>query len=50
MQGETLPLLPAAGKELPPPKSVTAIAGDLGVVGLYKGAAACLLRDFPFSK
>jgi len=50
IQGETLRLLAAAGKEVPAPKSVTAIASELGVVGLYKGAAACLLRDVPFSK
>jgi len=50
IQGETLRLLAAAGKEVPKPKSVTAIAAELGIVGLYKGAAACLLRDIPFSK
>jgi solute carrier family 25 aspartate/glutamate transporter 12/13 len=50
IQGETLRLLATAGKEVPKPKSVTAIAAELGIVGLYKGAAACLLRDIPFSK
>ncbi len=39
----------AAGKEVSKPKSVTVITAELGIVGLYKGAAACLLRDIPFS-
>ena len=49
VQGETARILRAAGKEVPPPKSVVTIASELGLVGLYKGAAACLIRDVPFS-
>lgn len=30
-------------------KSAVQIVKELGLVGLYKGAAACLLRDVPFS-
>ena len=49
MQGETARLLAAVGKVVPPPQSVVTIARELGFVGLYKGAAACLIRDVPFS-
>ena len=31
------------------PKGAVHIIRQLGVVGLYKGASACLLRDIPFS-
>jgi solute carrier family 25 aspartate/glutamate transporter 12/13 len=49
IQGETARLLAVAGKEVAPPQSVVSIARELGMVGLYKGAAACLIRDVPFS-
>src|SRR2546430_14034748 len=32
-----------------PRKSAIWIVRSLGIVGLYKGASACLLRDIPFS-
>jgi solute carrier family 25 aspartate/glutamate transporter 12/13 len=32
-----------------PPKGAVHIIRQLGVLGLYKGASACLLRDIPFS-
>jgi len=32
-----------------PRKSAITIIKELGLVGLYKGASACLLRDIPFS-
>jgi solute carrier family 25 aspartate/glutamate transporter 12/13 len=31
------------------PKGAVHIIRQLGIVGLYKGASACLLRDIPFS-
>jgi solute carrier family 25 (mitochondrial aspartate/glutamate transporter), member 12/13 len=31
------------------PRGAVHIVRSLGVLGLYKGAAACLLRDIPFS-
>lgn len=31
------------------PKGAIHIIRQLGVVGLYRGASACLLRDIPFS-
>lgn len=31
------------------PKGATHIIRQLGLLGLYKGASACLLRDIPFS-
>lgn len=31
------------------PKGAIHIIRQLGVLGLYKGATACLLRDIPFS-
>jgi len=44
MQGEVLPDGTAAAR-----KSAAAIVRELGVRGLYKGTAACLMRDIPFS-
>lgn len=49
IQGETSRLLKAAGKPVPTPQSALSIVKELGFVGLYKGAAACLIRDIPFS-
>ena len=43
MQGE------AAKLEGAVPKGAGHIIRKLGLVGLYKGASACLLRDIPFS-
>lgn len=43
MQGE------AAKLEGHVPKGAVHIVRQLGIVGLYKGASACLLRDIPFS-
>ncbi|TFY64934.1 hypothetical protein EVJ58_g2294 [Rhodofomes roseus] len=43
MQGEAAKLEGAA------PKGAVHIIRQLGLVGLYKGASACLLRDIPFS-
>lgn len=43
MQGE------AAKLEGAVPKGAVHIVRQLGLVGLYKGASACLLRDIPFS-
>ena len=43
MQGE------AAKLEGAVPKGAGHIVRSLGLVGLYKGASACLLRDVPFS-
>lgn len=43
MQGE------AAKLEGAVPKGAAHIVRQLGLVGLYKGASACLLRDIPFS-
>jgi solute carrier family 25 aspartate/glutamate transporter 12/13 len=48
MQGETARLFKARGRPVPKPLSFSAVAADLGLSGLYKGAAACLLRDIPF--
>ncbi|KAJ3091857.1 mitochondrial aspartate-glutamate transporter agc1, partial [Physocladia obscura] len=39
----------AAKKTGMPRKSAMQIVRSLGLLGLYKGAAACLLRDIPFS-
>ncbi|KAI9325181.1 mitochondrial carrier domain-containing protein [Obelidium mucronatum] len=39
----------AARKSGVPRKSAMQIVRSLGLFGLYKGAAACLLRDIPFS-
>ena len=49
VQGETVRLLKAAGKPIPKPQSAISIVRELGFVGLYKGASACLARDIPFS-
>ena len=49
MQGETVRLLQAAGKPVPIPQSAIQIVRELGFLGLYKGAGACLMRDVPFS-
>lgn len=49
VQGETERILKSKGRPIPKPQSALAIAQELGFVGLYKGAAACLLRDIPFS-
>lgn len=43
VQGEAAKLEGAA------PKGAVHIIRQLGIVGLYKGASACLLRDIPFS-
>lgn len=43
MQGE------AAKAEGAVPRGAIHIVRQLGLVGLYKGASACLLRDIPFS-
>lgn len=43
MQGE------AAKIEGAIPKGAIHIIRQLGILGLYKGATACLLRDIPFS-
>ena len=37
MQGETMRLLEAAGKLVPPPQSAIQIVKELGFLGLYKG-------------
>lgn len=44
IQGEV-----AKSVEGTPKRSALWIARNLGLVGLYKGASACLLRDVPFS-
>lgn len=49
VQGETTAMFLAAGKTPPVQQSVFSIARELGLAGLYKGSAACLLRDMPFS-
>lgn len=43
IQGEAAKLEGAA------PKGAVHIVRQLGLVGLYRGASACLLRDIPFS-
>ena len=43
MQGEAAKIEGAA------PKGAVHIIRQLGLLGLYKGASACLLRDIPFS-
>lgn len=43
MQGE------AAKVEGAVPRGAVHIIRQLGLLGLYKGASACLLRDIPFS-
>lgn len=49
VQGETARILKSQGRPVPKQQSFVGIAADLGLVGLYKGAAACILRDVPFS-
>ncbi|KAI9146493.1 mitochondrial carrier domain-containing protein [Paraphysoderma sedebokerense] len=44
VQGEMAKEVGAAGRQ-----SAMSIVRSLGIVGLYKGAGACLLRDIPFS-
>ncbi|KAF2399476.1 mitochondrial carrier [Trichodelitschia bisporula] len=44
VQGEVSKSMPGA-----PKRSAMWIVKNLGLVGLYKGASACLLRDIPFS-
>ena len=39
----------AAKAEGTVPRGAVHIVRQLGLVGLYKGASACLLRDIPFS-
>ena len=39
----------AEGAEAVPKRSAMWIVRNLGLLGLYKGASACLLRDIPFS-
>lgn len=45
VQGETA----KAEAEGASPKGAIHIIRQLGILGLYKGASACLLRDIPFS-
>ncbi|KAI8084217.1 mitochondrial carrier domain-containing protein [Gilbertella persicaria] len=47
IQGEQLKHL--APGEVAPKRSAIWIVKHLGIVGLYKGVSACLLRDVPFS-
>ena len=49
VQGETTAMYKAAGKVPPPEQSIFHVVRELGFTGLYKGAAACLCRDVPFS-
>lgn len=44
VQGEALRLNPGMARQ-----SAAAIVRELGLLGLYRGAGACLLRDIPFS-
>ncbi|KIW00125.1 hypothetical protein, variant [Verruconis gallopava] len=46
VQGE---IQKSATESAPPKRSALWIVRNLGLVGLYKGASACLLRDIPFS-
>jgi solute carrier family 25 aspartate/glutamate transporter 12/13 len=48
MHGETARLYELKGLPKPKAKSFSQVAADLGMSGLYRGAAACLLRDIPF--
>jgi solute carrier family 25 (mitochondrial aspartate/glutamate transporter), member 12/13 len=48
LQGETARIHLSKGLPMPKQMSFSRVAVDLGVSGLYKGAAACLLRDIPF--
>jgi len=49
LQGETSELLRRRGLTPPPTQNFRGVVKDLGFLGLYRGAAACLLRDVPFS-
>jgi solute carrier family 25 (mitochondrial aspartate/glutamate transporter), member 12/13 len=46
VQGE---LSKSLSENAPPRRSAAWIVRNLGIIGLYKGASACLLRDVPFS-
>lgn len=48
MHGETARLCELQGLAKPKIKSFSQVAAELGMSGLYRGAAACLLRDIPF--
>jgi solute carrier family 25 aspartate/glutamate transporter 12/13 len=48
MHGETARLYQLKGLPTPKAKSFSEVAAELGMSGLYRGAAACLLRDIPF--
>ncbi|KAJ1839144.1 mitochondrial aspartate-glutamate transporter agc1, partial [Coemansia sp. RSA 2708] len=48
IQGEMLKEATGAAKAIPRSSAITIIK-ELGLLGLYKGASACLLRDVPFS-
>ena len=49
VQGETIKQFVTVDKTSLVPRSTIDIIKELGLVGLYKGAASCLLRDIPFS-
>ena len=42
-------MLRAAGQAVPAATTAWQIVRELGIMGLYRGASACLLRDIPFS-
>jgi solute carrier family 25 aspartate/glutamate transporter 12/13 len=47
--GETALLLRTQGLPVPPAQTAAQVVKELGLVGIYKGASACFLRDIPFS-
>ena len=49
LEGETSEILRKKGLTPPQPQTFQGVVKDLGVLGVYRGAAACLLRDVPFS-
>jgi solute carrier family 25 (mitochondrial aspartate/glutamate transporter), member 12/13 len=49
MQGEAATVARAAGRAVAPQLSTLHIVRELGLIGLYRGASACFLRDIPFS-
>lgn len=49
VQGEALKAVSKNGEQAPAKRSAMWIVRHLGLIGLYKGASACLLRDVPFS-
>ncbi|KAJ2776640.1 mitochondrial aspartate-glutamate transporter agc1 [Coemansia javaensis] len=49
VQGEMLKDAAAAAAKPVPRSGAVTIVKELGLLGLYKGASACLLRDVPFS-